>query len=378
MGPLGGIKLIEVAGIGPGPMAAMMLGDLGADVIRVDRVRPAGLELVREPRFQVHQRSRRSVAVDLQKPRGVEVVLRLAERADGLMEPFRPGVAERLGIGPDACRARNPRLVYGRMTGWGQEGPLAKAAGHDINYIALAGALHAIGTPDAPVPPLNLVGDYGGGGMLLALGMVCGLLEASRSGQGQVVDAAMVDGTALLMGAAYGMHAAGLWSDRRGDNLLDGGAPFYGVFETRDGKHVAIGSLEPQFYQLLLEKTGLAGEALPDQRDRAGWPGLHARLAAIFRTRTREEWCAVMEGTDICFAPVLSMTEAPHHAHAHARGAFVDIEGVPQPAPAPRFSRTPPEARVAPGRGEHTDEVLAEAGFSGAEVAELRDAAVVG
>jgi alpha-methylacyl-CoA racemase len=378
MGPLGGIKLIEVAGIGPGPMAAMMLGDLGADVIRVDRVRPAGLELVREPRFQVHQRSRRSVAVDLQKPRGVEVVLRLAERADGLMEPFRPGVAERLGIGPDACRARNPRLVYGRMTGWGQEGPLAKAAGHDINYIALAGALHAIGTPEAPVPPLNLVGDYGGGGMLLALGMVCGLMEAARSGQGQVVDAAMVDGTALLMGAAYGMHAAGLWSDRRGDNLLDGGAPFYGVFETLDGKHVAIGSLEPQFYRLLLEKTGLAGEALPDQHDRAGWPTLHARLAAIFRTRTREEWCAVMECTDICFAPVLSMTEAPHHAHAHARGAFVDIEGVPQPAPAPRFSRTPPEARVAPGRGEHTDEVLAEAGFSGAEVAQLRDAAVVG
>jgi len=356
----------------------MMLGDLGADVIRVDRVRPEGLELVREPRFQVHQRSRRSVAVDLRKPGGAEMVLRLAEHADGLMEPFRPGVAERLGIGPDACLARNSRLVYGRMTGWGQDGPLAKAAGHDINYIALAGALHAIGTPEAPVPPLNLVGDYGGGGMLLAFGMVCGLLETSRSGRGQVIDAAMVDGTALLMGAAFGMHAAGLWSDTRGENMLDGGAHFYGVFETRDGKHVAIGSIEPQFYKLLLEKTGLAEEPLPDQRDRAAWPEMRARLAAIFRTRTREEWCAIMEGTDICFAPVLSMTEAPRHPHAQARGAFVDIDGVPQPAPAPRFSRTPPEARVAPGRGADTEAVLREAGFGEGEVAELREAGVVG
>ena len=378
MGPLAGLKLIEIAGIGPGPMAAMMLGDLGADVIRVDRVRPEGLELVREPRFQVHQRSRRSVAVDLRKPGGAEMVLRLAEHADGLMEPFRPGVAERLGIGPDACLARNSRLVYGRMTGWGQDGPLAKAAGHDINYIALAGALHAIGTPEAPVPPLNLVGDYGGGGMLLAFGMVCGLLETSRSGRGQVIDAAMVDGTALLMGAAFGMHAAGLWSDTRGENMLDGGAHFYGVFETRDGKHVAIGSIEPQFYKLLLEKTGLAEEPLPDQRDRAAWPEMRARLAAIFRTRTREEWCAIMEGTDICFAPVLSMTEAPRHPHAQARGAFVDIDGVPQPAPAPRFSRTPPEARVAPGRGADTEAVLREAGFGEGEVAELREAGVVG
>lgn len=378
MGPLAGIKLIEVAGIGPGPMAAMMLGDLGADVIRVDRVRPGGLELVREPRFQVHQRSRRSVAVDLQKPGGAEVVLRLAERADGLMEPFRPGVAERLGIGPDPCLAHNPRLVYGRMTGWGQDGPLAKAAGHDINYIALIGALHAIGTPETPVAPLNLVGDYGGGGMLLALGMVCALLETSRSGRGQVIDAAMVDGAALLMGAAFGMHAAGLWSDARGENMLDGGAPFYGVFETRDGKHVAIGSIEPQFYKLLLEKIGLLEAELPPQLDRAAWPAMRARLAAIFRTRTREEWCAAMEGTDICFAPVLSMAEAPRHPHAEARGAFVEIEGVTQPAPAPRFSRTPPEARVAPGRGADTDAVLRESGFSKVEVAELRDAGVIG
>ncbi len=378
MGPLAGIRLIEVAGIGPGPLAAMMLGDLGADVIRVDRVRPGGLELVREPRFQVHQRSRRSIAVDLQKPGGAEVVLRLAERADGLMEPFRPGVAERLGIGPDACLARNPRLVYGRMTGWGQNGPLAKAAGHDINYIALVGALHAIGTPETPVPPLNLVGDYGGGGMLLAFGMVCGLLETSRSGRGQVIDAAMVDGAALLMGAAFGMHAAGLWSDARGENMLDGGAHFYGVFETKDGKHVAIGSIEPQFYKLLLEKTELSAAELPPQLDRAAWPAMRARLAAIFRTRTREEWCAAMEGSDVCFAPVLSMTEAPRHPHAEAREAFVDIDGVAQPAPAPRFSRTPPEARVAPSRGADTDAVLLGAGFSEAEVAELRGAGVVG
>jgi len=378
MGPLAGLTLIELAGIGPGPMAAMMLGDLGADVIRVDRVGAGGLQLVREARFRVHERSRRSIAVDLQKPAGAELVLRLAEHADGLMEPFRPGVAERLGVGPDVCLARNPKLVYGRMTGWGQSGPLAKAAGHDINYIALAGALHAIGTKETPVPPLNLVGDYGGGGMLLAFGMVCGLLEAMRSGRGQVVDAAMVDGTALLLGAAYGMHAAGLWSDKRGENMLDGGAHFYGVFETSDGKHVAIGSIEPQFYALLLEKTGLAAEALPDQRDAAGWPAMRERLAAIFRTRTREEWCAVMEGTDVCFAPVLSMTEAPHHPHAQARGAFVNIDGVPQPGPAPRFSRTPPEARIAPERGADTDAVLTEAGFSAADVAGLRREGVVG
>ncbi|MBV8616166.1 MAG: CoA transferase [Acetobacteraceae bacterium] len=377
MGPLAGIRLIEVAGIGPGPMAAMMLGDLGADVVRVDRVNPGGLALVREPRFQVHHRSRRSVAVDLQKPGGAEVVLRLAERADGLMEPFRPGVAERLGIGPDACLARNPRLVYGRMTGWGQEGPLAKAAGHDINYIALAGALHAIGTREAPVPPLNLVGDFGGGGMLLALGMVCGLLEAARSAKGQVIDAAMVDGTALLMGAAFGMQAAGLWSEQRGENILDGGAPYYNVFETSDGKHVCVGSIEPQFYRLLLEKTGLTESHLPAQNDRAAWPAMRARLAAIFRTRSREAWCALMEGTDVCFAPVLTMAEAPRHPQAQARAAFVELDGVTQPAPAPRFSRTKPEARAPRPSGADTDEVLREAGFSDAERGALREAGVV-
>ena len=373
MGPLAGIRLIEIAGIGPGPMAAMMLGDLGADVIRVDRIRPSGPERFSDPRHAVHHRSRRSIAVDLQKPGAEEIVLRLAADADGLMEPFRPGVAERLGIGPEPCLARNPRLVYGRMTGWGQQGPLAKAAGHDINYIALTGVLHAIGPAGGkPVPPLNLVGDFGGGGMLLALGMVCGLLETARSGRGQVIDAAMVDGAALLFGAVFGMHAAGLWTDRRGANMLDGGAHFYETYETKDGRYVAIGSIEPQFYALLLEKTGLADAALPDQMDKDGWPAMKERLSAIFRTKTREEWCAIMEGSDICFAPVLSVAEAPHHPHALARDAYVNIEGMPQPAPAPRFSRTPPAARVAPRRGEHTDEVLAEAGFDTDQIATLR------
>jgi len=378
MGPLAGIRLIEIAGIGPGPMAAMMLGDLGADVIRVDRVRPSGPERFSDPRHAVHHRSRRSIAVDLPKPGAAEIVLRLAASADGLMEPFRPGVAERLGIGPEPCLARNPRLVYGRMTGWGQEGPLAKAAGHDINYIALTGALHAIGPAGSkPVPPLNLVGDFGGGGMLLALGMVCGLLETARSGRGQVIDAAMVDGAALLFGAAFGMHMAGLLTERRGTNMLDGGAHFYDTYETKDGKFVAIGSIEPQFYALLLEKTGLADAFLPDQMDKNAWPAGKERLAAIFRTRTREEWCAIMEGSDVCFAPVLSAAEAPRHPHAVARNAYVDVEGVPQPAPAPRFSRTPAAASVAPRRGQHTDEVLAEVGFDTDEIAALRKSATI-
>ncbi len=378
MGPLSGLKLIEVAGIGPGPMAAMMLGDLGADIIRVDRVNPNTPSRYADPRYNVHGRSRRSIAVDLQKPGGAEIVLRLAAKADGLMEPFRPGVAERLGIGPDLALKRNPKLVYGRMTGWGQEGPLAKAAGHDINYIALSGALHAIGPRDKPVPPLNLVGDFGGGGMLLAFGMVCALLEASRSGQGQVVDAAMVDGTAALFGGVIGMHAAGLWQDERESNFVDGGAHYYGTYETKDGKFVCIGSIEPQFYKLLLEKTGLAGQDLPEQLDKSRWPEMRERLSAVFRGKTRDEWCAVMEGTDICFAPVLSVAEAPEHAHAKARQAYVDIGGVQQPGPAPRFSRTPGEVRAAPERGAHTDEVLSAYGFSAGEIAGLRGERVIG
>ena len=292
-GPLSGLTIVELAGIGPGPMCSMMLGDMGADVIRIDRTRAHVMDRLADPKFAVHNRSRRSVSVDLQKKEGVEVVLRLIEKADGLTEPFRPGVAERLGVGPDVCLARNPRLVYGRMTGWGQEGPLAKAAGHDINYIALTGALHAIGGKDKPMPPLNLVGDFGGGGMLLAFGMVCGLLEAQRSGKGQVVDAAMVDGAALLLGGIYGMAGAGIWNeDERGINLLDGGAPFYGTYETKDGKFVSIGSIEPQFYALLLEKTGLKGQDLPAQNDRKAWAQFKSRLEGIFKTKTRDEWCA--------------------------------------------------------------------------------------
>jgi alpha-methylacyl-CoA racemase len=377
MGPLSGIRLIEIAGIGPGPMAAMLLGDMGADVIRIDRRHPGRPEPSIEPRHEVHGRSRRSIAVDLRQPGAAELVLRLTDGADGLMEPFRPGVAERLGIGPEACLARNPKLVYGRMTGWGQDGPLAKTAGHDINYIALTGLLHAIGPKERPIPPLNLVGDYGGGAMLLAFGMVCGLLEAGRSGHGQVVDAAMVDGAALLFGAAFGAFQAGIWRDERETNRLDGAAHFYNTYETADGRFVAIGSIEPKFYRLLLEKTGLADADLPAQLDRAAWPVLRERLAAVFRTRTRDEWCAIMEGTDICFAPVLSIAEAPEHAHAVARGAYVDMDGAPQPAPAPRFSRTPGLARMAPRRGEHTEAVLTEAGFSPAELADLRAKGVI-
>jgi alpha-methylacyl-CoA racemase len=379
-GPLTGLSIVELAGIGPAPMCSMMLGDMGADVIRIDRTKSHVMDRLADPKFAVHNRSRRSVSVDLQKKEGVEVALRLIDKADGMTEPFRPGVAERLGVGPDVCLARNPRLVYGRMTGWGQEGPLAKVAGHDINYIALTGALHAIGPKEKPVPPLNLVGDFGGGGMLLAFGMVCGLLEAQKSGKGQVVDAAMVDGAALLLGGIYGMAGAGLWNDNdREANLLDGGAPFYGTYETKDGKHVSIGSIEPQFYALLLEKTGLEGETLPAQMDIKAWEQLKSRLAHIFRTKTRDEWCTIMEGTDLCFAPVLTMTEASQHSHAKARHAYVDVQGFPQPAAAPRFSRTK-EGISGPAakRGEHTDEILSERGFSPQEIAELKAAGIVG
>jgi alpha-methylacyl-CoA racemase len=380
MGPLSGLRLIEIAGIGPGPMAAMMLGDMGADIIRVDRTVSHVMDRLSDPKFAVHNRSRRSVSVDLQKPGGAEIVLRLAENAHGLMEPFRPGVAERLGIGPDVCLKRNPKLVYGRMTGWGQEGPLAKAAGHDQNYIALSGALHAIGRKgEKPVPPLNLVGDFGGGGMLLAFGMACGLVDSIRSGKGQVVDAAMVDGTGLLLGGIWGMAGAGLWDDsQREHNMLDGGAHFYDTYETKDGKYVSIGSIEPQFYALLLEKTGLKGQDLPAQHDRAKWPEMKKKFTEVFKTKTRDEWCEIMEGTDICFAPVLTMHEAPHHKHAKARNGYVDVAGFMQPAPAPRFSRTPGSVKgPAPKRGVHTEEVLRENGFSAGEIKELTSSGVI-
>jgi alpha-methylacyl-CoA racemase len=309
----------------------------------------------------------------------VETVLRLVERADALLEGFRPGVMERLGLGPDVCLARNPRLVYGRMTGWGQEGPLAHAAGHDVNYIALAGALDPIGRRgEAPVPPLNLVGDFGGGGMLLAFGIACALLERGRSGQGQVVDAAMVDGAAALMTLMHGMRHMGVWNDERGTNLLDSGAHFYETYETRDGKYVSIGSIEPQFYAELVRLAGLEGEDLPRQMDRTKWPEMKDRLAAIFKSRTREEWCEIMEGTDVCFAPVLTMGEAYEHPHNRHRGTFVQVAGRLQPGPAPRFSRTRPEiARPPCHAGQHTGEALADWGFPAEEIARLREAKAV-
>jgi alpha-methylacyl-CoA racemase len=369
-GPLDGIKVIEIAGIGPGPFCAMLLADMGAQVVRVERHPdrdPAGW-----PRLMA--RGRRSVVIDLKHEQGPEVVLRLVESADALLEGFRPGVAERLGIGPEACLARNPRLVYGRMTGWGQSGPLSGAAGHDIDYIALAGALYPIGAAGgAPVPPLNLLGDFGGGGLLLAFGIACGLIEARRSGRGQVVDAAIVDGAALLSTIVHELLGAALWEERRGANLLDGGAPFYGVYETADGEHMAVGALEPRFYAELLAGLGLDPEELPAQADRERWPELRDRLAAAFRTRTRDEWAEVFAGTDACVAPVLRPSEALLHPHNRQRGTFVPVGEVAQPGPAPRFSRTPPSTPdPAPRPGEHTHEVLASSGFTPEEIATLR------
>lgn len=376
MGPLAGVKVIEIAGIGPGPFCAMLLSDMGAEVLRIDRTEDSDLGVKTDPRLALLNRGRRSVALNLKDSAGAEAVLRLVEQADALIEGFRPGVAERLGLGPEDCRARNPRLVYGRMTGWGQDGPLAHAAGHDINYIALSGALHAIGPRDGkPAVPLNLVGDFGGGALYLAFGVVCALLEARQSGQGQVVDAAMTDGAASLMTMFYGLKAAGLWRDSRGGNLLDGAAPFYDVYETADGKHVAIGAIEAKFYAELLEKSGLAGADLPHQMDVTRWPETKQRIADAIRTKTRDEWCAAMEGSDVCFAPVLGLDEAPAHPHNAARGTFVERDGVVQPAPAPRFSRTPGAIQSPPAApGEHTDVALADWGFSVDEIAALKDA----
>ncbi len=380
MGVLSGYKIIEFAGIGPAPMCAMLLSDMGAEVLRIDRAEDANLGIPTDSKYSVLNRGRRSVAVDLKRKEGTAVALKLIERADALIEGFRPGVMERLGLGPEQCLARNPRLVYGRMTGWGQEGPLAQAAGHDINYIALIGALHSIGRKgEAPVPPLNLVGDFGGGGVYLALGVVAGLLEAQKSGKGQVIDVAMIDGAASLMAAIYGLRAAGVWSDQRGENILDTGAHYYNVYETRDGKYVAIGSIEPKFYAELLRLTGLESERLPRQNDRSTWPALQERLVAIFRTKTRDEWCRLMEGSEVCFAPVLSMQEAPSHSHNRERGTFVECEGVVQPAPAPRFSRTPSTIQRPPARpGEHTEEALREWGFSAAELEQLHGCGAIG
>ena len=364
-GPLAGYRVVELAGIGPGPFAAMLLADLGAEVVRVERTQVVG-----RPHAglgDLMQRGRRSVAVDLKHPDGVATLLDLVERADALLEGFRPGVMERLGVGPDACLARNPKLVYGRMTGWGQEGPWAQAAGHDLTYAAVAGALAHIGRAGAaPVPPLNLIGDFGGGGMFLALGVVCALLEAQRSGRGQVVDAAMVDGTAVLMTMFWSLRRSGLFDESsRGSNLLDSGAHFYDVYECADGGWISIGSIEPQFYALLLDALDLADDpALANQMDPAAWPALKERVAAAFRTRTRDEWCDRLETTDVCFAPVLTMSEAAVHPHNVARRTFVEVDGVTQPAPAPRFSRTPAAIAGPPSpAGTDTRDVLADWGL---------------
>ncbi|HEY0107536.1 MAG TPA: CaiB/BaiF CoA-transferase family protein [Rhizomicrobium sp.] len=371
MGPLNGIRVVEFAGIGPGPFAAMLLSDLGAQVIRIDR--KGG----RAPhKTEISLRGRKTVALDMKHPQAVEAALRLIGKADALIEGFRPGVMERLGVGPDVCLARNPKLVYGRMTGWGQTGPLANAAGHDINYIALSGALHAIGGAAKPVPPLNLVGDFGGGALYLALGVVCGLLEARTSGKGQVVDAAMTDGAASLMTMFYGMAASGMWRDERASNLLDGAAHFYDTYETKDGKFVALGSIEPQFYKELMEKAGISDPAFAAQMDRDAWPALKEKLAAAIKTRTRDAWDAIMLGSDVCYAPVLSLVEAPKHPHNAARQTFVTVDDVVQPAPAPRFSRTVPDV---PGAPQPVDSAAALTawGFSAEEVANLSIAGAI-
>jgi len=370
------MRVIELASIGPGPMCCMLLADLGADVVRIDRLEPSGLGLAMDARHDVNARGRRSLALDLKLPAGRDAVLRLLDGADALVEGMRPGAAEKLGLGPADCHARNPRLVYGRMTGFGQTGPLAAAAGHDLNYIALSGVLHAIGpTGGRPLPPLNLVGDYGGGALYLAFGLLAALYERQRSGRGQVVDAAMVDGAASLASIFYGLHAAGSWSGVRGANLLDGGAPFYDSYETADGRHISLAPLEPKFFARLAEALGLEPRFVQRQYDRRLWPEIREAIAAAVRLHTRDEWCARLEGSDACFAPVLSFEEAPLHAHARARAAFVTVDGVVQPAPAPRFDRTPAsQPRPAPQPGQHTDEVLLEAGFSAAEVAALRTA----
>ena len=375
MGPLKGIRVVEMAGIGPAPFAAMMLADMGAEVVRVDRARPSTGLLAYDPRKELMNRSRRSVAVELKDPEGLEVVLKLIDQADILLEGYRPGVMERLGLGPEVCLERNPRLVYGRMTGWGQEGPLAHAAGHDINYIGLAGVLHSVGRAgEPPTLPLNLAGDFGGGGMMMAFGLLAAHIESLKSGKGQVVDTAMVDGASLLMTFFHGLKELGLQSEERGVNLLDGGAPFYDSFETKDGKYISIGPIEAPFYMELIQRIGAENDPLlANQLNMPKWAEMKARLGEIFREKTRDEWCAVLEGTDVCFAPVLSMWEAPSHPHAVARKAFVEVEGITHPAPAPRFSRTPGGIKRQPSLpGEHTHELLKEWGFDAAEIERLQ------
>jgi len=375
VGPLAGYRIVEIAGIGPGPFAAMMLADMGAEVIRVERTQAVRGPAPDRPHYDVLLRGRRNIAIDLKKPNGIETLLALIEQADVLIEGFRPGVMERLGVGPEVCLLRNPSLVFGRMTGWGQHGPYSTSAGHDINYISLAGALaHFARAGEAPVPPLNMVGDFGGGGMFLAYGVVCALLEVQKSGKGQVIDAAMVDGAAVLMSLFWAFRQVGIFNENEpGTNLLDTGAHFYDVYQCADGKYVSIGSIEPQFYALMLEKTGLTNDAaFANQMDSAQWPLLKRRLAEVMRTKTSQEWCALMEGTDVCFAPVLTMSEAAQHPHNVERKTFVEIAGVKQPAPAPRFSRTPNAVPTPPAHpGQHSCEILRDWGFTESEIESL-------
>src|SRR5437016_6072966 len=382
MGPLEGIRIVELAGIGPGPFCAMLLSDMGAEVIRVDRAAIVGQDTDRDgndARYNLLSRGRRNIAIDLKNAVGIDATLRLIERADALLEGFRPAVMERLGLGPDLCLARNPKLVYGRMTGWGQDGPIAHIAGHDINYIALSGVLHSIGEAGGPpVPPLNLVGDFGGGALYLAMGVLAGIISARATGQGQVIDCSMVEGSASLMMMMYGALAAGAWREERGTNRTDGGAHYYGVYETKDGEYVSVGSIEPQFYALLLKHAGLQGEALPEQTDRTSWPDMRERFARIFKRKTRAEWTAIMQETDICFAPVLRMSEALEHPHNVQRQSFVEVDGIAQPAPAPRFLGTPGQVQHPPAKiGEHTNAILKDWGFSGEEIAALHQCGAV-
>lgn len=369
-GPLNGIKIVEFAGIGPGPFCGMLLSDMGADIIRIDR--KGGYS----SKAQITERGRKSVTLNLKNDAAKQAVLKLLVEADALIEGFRPGVMERLGLGPDIVHGVNPKLVYGRMTGWGQYGPLSHAAGHDINYISVTGALHAMGEADRPpAPPLNLVGDFGGGALYLAMGICAALLHAKTTGEGQVIDCAMTDGTASLMAMFYGMKASGIWEDKRESNLLDGAAHFYGSYECADGKYVSLGSIEPQFYALLREKAGLSGSEWDAQMDKAAWPDLNDKIKAVMKTKTRDEWCEIMEGTDICFGPILSLEEAPKHPHNVERETFIERDGIVQPAPAPRFSATPTEVQFSPASiGEHNDSALAEWGFSKAEIEALRTA----
>lgn len=375
MGPLSGIRIIEMAGIGPGPFCAMMLSDMGAEVIRVDRLSHKGSG----HEANVLNRGRKSIALDLKNPAAVEATLKLIDKADGLIEGFRPGVMERLGLGPEVCFERNPGLVYGRMTGWGQSGPLAQTAGHDINYISIGGALGAMGYSDRPPsPPLNLVGDFGGGAMYLLTGMLAALIEKGKSGKGQVVDAAMTDGTASLLSPFYGLMAMGMWTTDRFSNKLDGGAHYYGSYECSDGKYISIGSIEPQFYALLLEKCGITDPAFAAQQDQSQWPNLREKLVSLFKTKPQAAWCELMEGTDVCFAPVLDLAEAPDHPHNKARDTFIELNGVTQPAPAPRFSRTQGKVQSpAAIAGEHTMAILDSWGFTEKEIEALKSSEAI-